>query len=194
VSRAAVAHERVIEHFVDAAAVLPMKLFTIFRSERALEDLGTERARIDAVVKRVGNHDEWGVRVRFDGTRAIASMRSRTDGGRAKQGRPGAGAAYLSLKRARRDAFLERSSRARDTVAALYDELARKARSATRRSISDLPQSGVGSLLLDAAFLVPRARAGSFRTATARRARALAAHGYAVTLTGPWPPYTFVQD
>jgi hypothetical protein len=196
VSRAAVAHERVVEHFRDAAAVLPMKLFTIFRGdERALEDLGADRARIDAVVRRVGQHDEWGVRVLFDGTRVVAGGRSRRDRGRrTERNRQGAGVAYLIRKKARRDAALEFSSHARDTVAALYDQLARQARSATRQSVAALPQGQRGALLLDAAFLVARARAGSFRGLAGRRARALAKQGYTVTLTGPWPPYTFVQD
>src|SRR5438034_760114 len=38
VSRAAVAHEAVVESFIDATAVLPMKLFTIFNNDaRAIE-------------------------------------------------------------------------------------------------------------------------------------------------------------
>ena len=50
------------------------------------------------------------------------------------------------------------------------------------------------ALLLDAAFLVPRSRTASFRGSAAKEARTLAPHGYTVTLTGPWPPYSFVQD
>src|SRR5919201_6058924 len=67
VSRAAVAHEAVVESFIDAIAVLPMKLFTIFASDaRALEDLRADLRRIRAVVKRVANHHEWSVRVVLD--------------------------------------------------------------------------------------------------------------------------------
>jgi hypothetical protein len=51
-----------------------------------------------------------------------------------------------------------------------------------------------GPLLLDAAFLVPRARAASFKALTARESRSLARQGYGLTVSGPWPPYTFVQD
>jgi gas vesicle protein GvpL/GvpF len=47
--------------------------------------------------------------------------------------------------------------------------------------------------LLDAAFLVPRAKASRFRKSAAREAKLLARQGYDLTLTGPWPPYTFVQ-
>ena len=87
----------------------------------------------------------------------------------------------------------ELAAHARDTVAALYDRLATRSRLAKRRLASDLPVEG-GPLLLDAAFLVPRARTTSFRALATRESRALARHGYGFTLTGPWPPYSFVQD
>ena len=64
VSRAAIAHEAVVESFIDQRAVLPMKLFTIFTSDdRALEQVRSDRRRVDAIVKRVANQIEWGVRV-----------------------------------------------------------------------------------------------------------------------------------
>src|SRR3954462_12518378 len=70
VSRAAVAHETVVESFIDATAVLPMKLFTLFTSDdRALAHVRGERARIAAAAKRVANHQEWGVRVVLDRAR-----------------------------------------------------------------------------------------------------------------------------
>src|SRR5262249_23991889 len=192
VSRAAVRHEAVVEHFSSAYDALPMKLFTIFDDdERAKEYLHGERRRFRSLVRRVAGHHEWGVRVLLDRQTAIAAAdavdRSR-DGRRLLTGRD-----YLSRKKAARDASLELASRARETVADLYDALASRARLSRRRSASELPAGG-GSLLLDAAFLVPRARAASFRALAAKHAKALAPHGYAVTLTGPWPPYTFVQD
>jgi len=190
VSRAAVAHERVIESFTRAAAVLPMKLFTIFTSdERALAHFAAQRKRLDALVKRVGGHDEWSVRVVLDRARAErAAPRVATASGSARTG-----VAYLAQKKARRDAHAELAERAHETVADLYGRLATRARRARRRGASELPAEG-GPLLLDATFLIPRGRATSFRALAAREARALARRGYGVTLTGPWPPYTFVQD
>jgi len=58
---------------------------------------------------------------------------------------------------------------------------------------SELPAQG-GSLLLDGAFLVPRSRAMGFRALVSREARRLSRFGYQVTMSGPWPPYTFVKD
>jgi hypothetical protein len=190
VSRAAVAHEAVIEAFIDAAALLPMKLFTIFASdERAREHVGG--SRIDAIVRRVAHHQEWGLRIMLDrgGPRTIPAGPKTPDG----KGRRTPGEKFLMRKKADRDASAELAGRAQETVSALYDRLSAHAREAKRRAASELPVSG-GPLLLDAAFLVPVAKSARFQTAVGREARTLAQHGYHVTLSGPWPPYSFVQD
>ena len=64
---------------------------------------------------------------------------------------------------------------------------------ARRRGASEMPAQG-GPLLLDAAFLVPRGRAATFKALAARESKALARQGYGLSVSGPWPPYTFVQD
>jgi len=193
VSRSAVAHEAVIESFVGETAVLPMKLFTIFTSDaRALGHITAQRSRIGFLVRRVANHQEWGVRLMLDRAAAErASARAARGPRRAASSSPGA--AYLTRKKAERDAGVELASRARNTVADLYDRLEAKSKLAKRRAATELPVKG-GPLLLDAAFLVARAGAASFKAFTAREARALSQHGYRLTVTGPWPPYTFVQD
>jgi hypothetical protein len=103
------------------------------------------------------------------------------------------GATYLAGKKAQRDVAVELAARARETVATLYERLAARSKVAKRRAASELPVQG-GPLLLDAAFLVPRSRSLTFRALVTREARRLDRHGYRVTLTGPWPPYTFVKD
>jgi hypothetical protein len=187
VSRIAVAHEAVVESFIASTAVLPMKLFTIFTADaRALEHVQAQRERITGFVKRVANQQEWGVRVVLDRTLAAAAPKK-------KPSRGGTGVSYLARKKAQRDSARELASRARETVAALFDRLAARSGDARRRAASELPVQG-GPLLLDAAFLVPRARAAAFRALAARESTALARHGYGLSLSGPWPPYTFVQD
>jgi hypothetical protein len=186
VSRAAVAHESVVESFISAPALLPMKLLTIFTDDaRAAEHIERQRSRVDAALKRVLNHDEWGVRLVLDRARIAptpARVRSTSSG-----------SGYLAGKKAQRDATAELATRAREVVAAHYDRLAALASDAVRRSASELPMKG-GPLLLDAAFLVPRTRTSRFRTAVARQARALGPSGYIVTLSGPWPPYSFMRE
>jgi hypothetical protein len=189
VSRVAVAHEAVVEFFAGATAVLPMKLFTMFRSDdRALEHVRAQQPRIAAVVRRVANQQEWGIRVVLDrrpSSKAAVKKRGPASGR--------TGMSYLAEKKAQRDASRELVSHARETVAALFDRLAAKSGDARRRSAGELAAAGA-PLLLDAAFLVPRKRAVAFRASAVRESKALARLGYGLTLTGPWPPYTFVQD
>jgi hypothetical protein len=196
VSRVAVAHEAVVESFIAEAAVLPMKLFTIFTSdERALAYVRGEGPRIRAAARRVANQHEWGVRVILDRARAVSARTStkRAAGGPASARTGPSGIAYLTRKKAQRDANTELAQHARDTVAALHDRLAARSSAAKRKAAGDLPMER-GPLLLDAAFLVPRSRAKAFQSLVAREAKSLARHGYGLTLTGPWPPYSFVQD
>ena len=191
VARTAVAHEAVIESFVAAAAVLPMKLFTIFASDdRAREHIGRER-RLDAVVERVANHQEWGVRVVLD--RAGAQSAAHGSARSRKAAQPLSGQSFLLRKKAERDASAELARRAQETTLDFYERLSTFAREAKRRAAGELPVEG-GPLLLDAAFLVPAKKSARFREEVGRQAQALGRYGYHVSLTGPWPPYSFVQD
>jgi hypothetical protein len=189
VSRAAVAHEAIVESFSAAPVVLPMKLFTIFTSdERVLEHFARERLQIETLLARVHNHDEWGIRVVLDRARAVADSDRRAA---RKDGPSGAG--YLQRKKAQQEASARLAQRSRDVMADLYDRFARDATLARRRTAHELPVQG-GPLLLDAAFLVPRSRSSRFRSLVDRKTQTLAPQGYGITLSGPWPPYTFMQD
>ena len=192
VSRAAVAHESVIESFVAAPAVLPMKLFTIFTSdERARGHIQGQSVRINSLIRRLANHQEWGLRVVLDRTGAANTART------VKQIRQArteiSGRSFLLQKKTARDRSAELAHRAQETVAALFDRLSEHAAKSKRRAASELPVQG-GPLLLDAAFLVAARKAARFRKVVGREARTLGRQGYLLTLTGPWPPYAFVQD
>jgi hypothetical protein len=185
VAAAAVAHERVVESFVAAPAILPMKLFTIYTSDsRAVDAVAAEAGHVRAVLTRVLNHDEWGVRAVLDRTRATV-LRS----GRA---RAASGAGYLAGKRAQHEATAGLAKRSRAVVGALNDRLAKHASVVKRRAARELPVRS-GPLLLDVALLVSRTRSKRFRAAVEREARTLEPKGYRVTLSGPWPPYSFLD-
>jgi hypothetical protein len=188
VSRVAVAHEAVVESFGRAPAILPMKLFTIFTSDeraRARFERG-QRPHVRAAIRKVTNQEEWGVRVVLN-PRPVRESRASS---RAASATSGTG--YLTRKKRQRDFASELAGHARKVVQGLYKEIADVATEAHRREIANLP-SGGGSLLLDAVALVPRARGKRFRAWLEREARRLASDGYAVSLSGPWPPYSFVS-
>lgn len=191
VSERALAHEAVVEHFADPAgapaapsrAIVPMKLFTLFASdERAVAHVAGELPRVRQALDRVAGREEWGVRLRLDSEKATEAALGKVAG-------PTSGKDFLTRKKRLRDAARKRPAEAREAAEGAYAALAGRAAEAVER-----PIEAAGSLILDAAFLVPRAERGAFEEAVAEQARELAGAHLELTLTGPWPPYHFVGE
>ncbi len=216
VGERAVAHERVIERFLSAPAVLPMQLFTMFTSdERVVEHVRADGRRIARILKRIDRKVEWGLRLTWDEKAARENVerkhadpkgpRRRAAAPKSGAARPapksGAdlsgprareGAAYLARKRDILDVNRAQLAEARVEAGRLYKAISREATEALRRT--SLERAAPGSrLLLDAAFLVPAAKAAAFRASLRKHSRALRGSGVAVSLTGPWPPYNFIE-
>ena len=189
VSSVAVPHEAVVEHVARNGTVVPMKLFTLFRSDaRALEHVAKRRKRIDRVVERIEGREEWGLRVLLD--EAAALKRARDEVQAVAPGAPGA--AFLLRKKKEHDLAREVIEHARDRADGLFELLAIQADDARRRPP---PPGEIGKrVLLDAAFLLQRKKAKAFQTKVRAEAKKLADRDYQLTLTGPWPAYTFVSD
>ncbi len=182
VSRAAVAHEAVTESFMDADAVVPMKLFTLFTSDdRALAQIRAGWRRVDAVIRRLNRHEEWGLRLVFDETRA-----PRPDAAPAGSGRN-----YLLAKRQQHVSAAKHSASMRKVAADVLKAVRPLARDIEQRAVTTPPESR-SRLLLDAACLVPRAKAERFRKSVDAQAKKIAPAGYALQVSGPWPPYSFI--
>jgi hypothetical protein len=182
----AVAHEAVVEHFTrqPGAAVIPMKLFTMFSSvQRAIDQTRSRRGDIQAIMRRIAGCEEWGVRMTR--TARVAPPR------RAAVARPSSGAAFLAAKKEARD--LARATVLTAAVAAdrAFTTLAAIARDARRRD--DAPEGAAAPPILDAAFLVPANCRVRFKAAARRLATDSAEAGTQITLSGPWPAYNFVE-
>jgi len=186
VSRAAVAHEAVITSLLSTSdAVVPMKLFTIFASDdRAVSQTKADWPRIERALRRVTGHVEWGVRFSLD-----ERARRRSSAG----GPVETGVGYLRAKRRIQTEAAAHAESDRRRVTASLRILSAIATDTRRREVTAASEDG-NRLLLDAAFLVPRDRAARFRAGVKRQARELFRSGYRMQLTGPWPPYSFVED
>ena len=185
VSRIAVAHEAVVEHFASRAGtpVIPMKLFTMFSTaDRAVAAMRGRRRALERVFERVAGCEEWGVRVVRGGPKATARSGPR----------PRTGTAFLTERKRARDASAEASAAAAAAADDVFSSLVDVARDGRRRT--DDPPSGAAPPLLDAAFLVPSRTRSRFHAAAERAARLAARSGATMTLSGPWPPYNFVSE
>jgi hypothetical protein len=183
VADCAVAHEAVVEHFARRGTMLPMKLFTIFTGEsRAVEQLSRDRERIDRTLERIDGCAEWAVKVLAP---AVSSAPRPATGARARTG-----TAFLAARKRARDEARAAAAQALDTAGDVFPALARLAKEARRRQRAELAGS---RLVLDAAFLVAAGRRARFKAEAARLASRCAKAGCEMVLTGPWPPYNFVQ-
>jgi hypothetical protein len=206
VGRRAMAHEQVVEHFLSAPAVLPMQLFSLFTSdERALAHVAGDRKRIDRIMAALERKHEWGLRLTFDEQSARDVVERRYGGSKRTRptkkpagnrragpsGSAASGASYLARKRDLLDVTRVQLAGAKKAADSVYVVMARAATKAVRRRSTE--QAAPGSrLLLDAAFLVPTRGTAGFRAALRKHATDLPA-GVVVSLTGPWPPYNFID-
>jgi hypothetical protein len=189
----ALAHEAVIEHFLNADAVLPMQLFALFKSDdRAIEHVVSDRRRIARILARIDRQVEWGLRLMWNSSAVDVRDRGRTRReGSDRALHVASGTNYLARKRHQRDRARTLLQRARADASRTYRAIAGKASEARRRT--DVERAAPGSrLLLEAAFLVPARRARTFQAAVRRHTGPLEQSGIAVSLTGPWPPYNFI--
>jgi hypothetical protein len=180
----AIAHERVIESFLSAPALLPMQLFTLFTSDqRVIDHVRSDRTRIARILKRVEGKVEFGVRLTWN-EKAVrdeaASKPART------------GAEFLARKRDMLDVTRTRLGEARKAADRIYKSIAKQASASQRRTTME--QAAAGSrLLLDAAFLVTTRNRSGFKAAISQNTRELRGAGVDIVVSGPWPPYNFIQ-
>jgi len=169
-----VAHHDVIVRAARGRAVAPFRLLTLYRSDaRVAEEVDRRRATIEEALDCVGGRREWGIRIALSRPRARTHTRrpSRTSYVVARGARNHA-VASTSVARAAR-AFLKEVGRYADRLVAR--------------------ESTAPHLLYHGALLVSRAREHDLTVAVRQWARRLIPIGCRVSLTGPWPPYSFAS-
>ncbi len=204
-----VAHQAMVDACLRNDAVVPMKVFTIFTSaKRARHEMRRHGDRLRTVMHQVAGCVEWGVRVTRaaqpardlermttqawmqQATMKVARMSSttaRTSAAAAAGGR--SGRAFLEAKVRQRNSLREAGAVLDQHVRALADTLGGVTRDVRYRD----PTRGTVPVLLDASYLVPRQAERRFRAQVRIKSQPLLARGCRVTVTGPWPAYSFVS-
>lgn len=195
------AHHGVIAAVAAACPVLPLRLGTVYHDDdRVRELLARRRDEFAATLGQLADRVECGVKVWARPAALAGAAASEPPGPPAGPGgrdRPGAGAAYLSRRRAQLAARDDWQLRAAEQGAAIHGELSELAAAARRHPLQDQPpaatagQEAAGQMVLNGAYLVPSAGAAQF--AAAARAVVADLAGFRLEVTGPWPPYSFAD-
>jgi len=177
VAKCGVAHHDVIARAARMHAVAPFRLLTLFRSEaRLVEEVMRLRSGLERALDRVDDRREWVVRVA-----AVA----RTP--KPPRARSRSGTSYLMARASQPRGPLAPTPGARRVARELVAELKGLAEQVKRRP------SDAAHVLYDGALLVSRTREADLSNAVRQWAPRLAPVGCRVSLTGPWPPYSFVS-
>lgn len=176
-------HQRVLSDVVHTTDVLPLRLPAMYRDEVHLHEMLTaEEPLLRAVLEALHDHVEWAVHLYL----TSEPEQPRT--------RPTSGAEFFRqksevAKRRERDRA-SREQLVRDAYAALAD--------LSRQSVANPPQDSALTgrpepMLLNSAHLVCRRHEQLFFAAVEEVAGRLSPAGISVEVTGPWPPYNFVE-
>jgi hypothetical protein len=188
------AHERVLRAaMAGGAAVVPFRFCTVLRGQDAVaEVLRAHYGAIREALVAFAGHGEWGVKMNY-GVSGDDDGMSDADAG------PGAttGRAYLARRhRALRSREADVEA-ARAGAGAVHERLSALARSAVeipgRAGRLAGEDEAATELLLNAAYLVPDAGLAAFHAAIAASNEQYASEGLTCEVTGPWPPYSFVN-
>lgn len=184
-------HQNVMAALMRGGTIVPLRAFTLFRSEESLRaHLGEHGDRYRKLLARLDGKQEWTLRIEFEPERWSEALVRRVDTLRALSDEiaaAGAGKAFLLRKKL--DEEKKRASRAaeeavvgeieRDVCARLACDTIAEGR---QQRAGAFPQLNV---------LLERDEEARLEELRAELEQRFAADGVAIALTGPWPPYTF---
>jgi hypothetical protein len=179
------AHEGVLDEALGRGAVVPFRICTIYESPAGVHEmLARERDHLTAALRRLHGMAEWGVKAYAVGRVA----------GEEAAAEPSSGTAYLSRKRADRDA----AEIARQAVDTAVQRVHTALRDRAADAVVSPPQTGPlarheGVMALNAAYLVADSDVDEFTALVAELADRHAGDGLELALTGPWPAYHFSE-
>lgn len=195
----AVAHDRVLTWAHDHGGVVPLPMFTLWKSEQTLSRWLVERSReLTRVFERIASADEFGLRVHRRDPVMMESIHDLdADIARLKREAQAAspGQRYLLERKLADQAKGAVRAASQRMAKNIFERLRALARDAISRSLA--PEGGAApdvTLVLNAAFLVERARNEEFRSTVAQVLLEHEPRGLVFDFTGPWPPYNFVGE
>jgi hypothetical protein len=183
------AHEEVLEAALLQAPLVPFRFGTIYRSEEQIRTMLRENAYLAATLERLRGTVELGVKAFLD----IEEFERRRAGG-AENEPSQSGRAYLLRKQLGRQLAEARASFAAACAQESHDRLSAAAEEGRANPLQRPEVSGrAGEMVLNGAYLVRTEREEAFRSALASLKSSYEAEGVRYELTGPWPPYNFVE-
>jgi hypothetical protein len=184
--RVARRHHEVLQYASMNAAVVPMRLPSLYGSLESLaETLHTASDRLERDLHRIQGKLEWAVKV----YRTAKEERSAVSAGSTS------GSEYLMTRSRDISARSAVREQLREQVREIHDALGEASAEYVRNQPQDAALSGRSEqMLLNGAYLVSRVDEARFLELADKIADGSLAKGFLVELSGPWPAYNFTGD
>jgi hypothetical protein len=178
------AHHGVVERVGELGPVAPTRLATVYDDDDGVTAMLRQHGdELVASLARVHGRQEWGVK-------AFATSAPPTAASSRPDARAESGAAYLRRRQESLSASQAAGAAAFAAADALHVRLSATAPAARRHRPQDPRLRGDDRrMVLNAAYLLPDGHADAFANLVA--AAALEHPQLSVSVTGPWPPYSF---
>jgi hypothetical protein len=180
------AHDRVIKRVSEAATTIPCRFCTVLRDQRDVTLLlSTHYDRILDTLANLRGRREWGVRALFHSDIKPADEPPAPPA-------ENTGKQFLQRRKRQDSLRAQMKNEAQDRAHECHKALAEIAAGATLLTPHRAGKRQAVELL-NAAYLVPEAKTDQFHQSLLRLQERHAPNGLELLVTGPWPPYNFVQ-
>ncbi|MEU6753322.1 GvpL/GvpF family gas vesicle protein [Spirillospora sp. NPDC046719] len=185
------AHHDVVDRAAHAAPTAPVRIATIYRDDaRVAQVLDEQGDRFALALDRVAGRAEWGVKA-YAHREALEPAQA-PEPAAPEPGSGGGGPPFVRRRLAARPRRADAGRKISEQATAIHDGLAELAVAARHHPPQDPKLSGRdGVQILNAAYLLEDGDAEAF--AQAARAAGERWPGIEVEVTGPWPPYSFID-
>jgi hypothetical protein len=183
------AHEAVLEAALPRTPLVPFRFGTIYRSDDQVRQMLREHAYLADTLERLRGTVELGVKAFVDPEAFERTHAGQGEGEPAEGGR-----AYLLRKQRDRQLAEARASFTAACAQDSHERLLAAAEDGRANPLQRPEATGrAGEMILNGAYLVRAEQEDAFREALAALESRYEPDGVRYELTGPWPPYNFVD-
>ena len=192
------AHQGVLVAASASRPLIPMRFCTIFQGEgRVQEMLYQHCENFAGTLARLRGKQEWGIKAYCDGVALGRKVGEGSEGAgeiRAEMDQTSRGAAYFLRKKLEETLAEEVGRISQEYAQRSHDRLSGHAERTAIGVLQDRELTGRQEVMvLNGAYLVAEGQLGVFRAELKRLEEEYGESGFSYEMTGPWPPYNFVD-
>lgn len=192
------AHAAVLEECMQTSSVVPWKFGTVFKTRKGLQEfLRENHEKFANIFRKFSGKQEWGIKVYIDIRVLRKKIRKANDKAkdleRTMKTKP-EGAAFF-LRKKLEDMMSEEADKViNQTTRKILKTLGKQAEEKIENKLLDKKLTGKeADMVLNAAFLIKKVQFDNFIQAFKKLEQEFSPEGFEFNLSGPWPPYNFVE-